>query len=155
MRSMLASVPFAIIMLGGCASDPETTNLMATLPVATTVGGAHLLAGCIEADLSAQTTIAEADKAELRARAAVLASHAEKLSTAIDMYDPAGKKNTSITLGNLKARGDALEAEYRTAFREWGIWQVRHGIKKPEEVFEVFDFDYFEDDAVAPSHSPR
>lgn len=140
MLALVGIVLLAAAFGGGCASGRETQNLMATLPVAGTAGSAHRLAVCIVQDLDTQPGVPEADKADLRARADVLKAHAEKLASALDRYDPKGLKNPSITLGNLRARGDALEEEYRTAFREWGYWQVRHGLREPGEVFEVFDY---------------
>lgn len=125
--------------LFGCAVDHETRNLTETLSIAGTVGNAHQLALYMQQDLDAATNIADADKAELRARAQLLESHARTLKTSLDRYDPAGKQNPSISIGNLKARGEALDEEYRSAFREWGIWQVRHGLKAPEDVFLIFD----------------
>lgn len=131
-------------MLAACASDPEMDRLVATLPIAATAGSAHHLATIIQQDLDAmggeETPIDERDKAELRARARVLAHHALSLGEAVERFDPAGKRNTSITLENLLARQAALEAEYTTTFREWGIWQVQHGLRAAEEVPEIFDY---------------
>lgn len=115
--------------------------MIATLPIAATTGHAHHLATIVLADLAADTTIADADKAMLRARAEVLRAHAERLSSAIEHFDPQGKANPSITLANLSARAGALNEEHRLAFREWGIWQVRHGLRSAEDIVEVFDID--------------
>lgn len=130
---------------GSCSSDPECRNLMATLPAAMKTGSADQLATIIQQEMAASTQVPEAERADLLARAQVLKAHARSLGAAIDLYDPAGKKNPSITLANLNARAEALDIEYQTAFREWGIWQVRHGVKKPEEVFQVFDYERADD----------
>jgi len=86
--------------------------------------------------LDSAANIPESDKADFRARAQILSAHADKLSDALDRFDETGNNNQSITLKNLKIRGRALEAETQTVLREWTVWQVRHGLKKPEEVFE-------------------
>lgn len=139
--SRVAILSLATLSLGACASDPSQDNLMATLPIAASCGNAHHLATWMIKDLDAATSIPEEEKAMLRARGEVLRAHAEKLSAAVDLYDPAGKQNPSITLANLRARAKALEAEHRITFNEWGIWQVRHGLRKPEDVSLLFEFD--------------
>ena len=131
----------ALAVLPACVSDPELDDLMATLPVAMTTGSAAHLADCIERDLDAATQIPEADKSELRARAMILRAHALRLSDAIDRHDSAKGADQPITLANLEARADALEEEHRATFREWGIWQVRFGVRAPEDVYEYFDYD--------------
>jgi hypothetical protein len=141
MRTQRLMLVLVVALLAACASDREIENLTATLPFAATTGNARQLATCIEQTLDGAKDVQESDKADLRARAQILAAHADKLSTAIDLYDPAGKQNPSITLNNLRARADALEAEYRAAWREWGVWMVSHNLKKPNEIFEIFDYD--------------
>jgi len=142
-RAVGVGVFIAVAAMGGCTAfgeDPETRNLMATLPVAGSAGSAHSLALLIAEEMTTNTTVPEAERADMLARAQVLGAHALALGSAIELYDPAGKQNPSITLANLKARAQALELDYRIAANEWGIWHVRHGLKKPQDVFQVFDY---------------
>jgi hypothetical protein len=124
-------------MAPGCTSDAETRALVETLPFAASTGNAQHLAQCIRTDLVAATGIAEADKAELRARADVLEAHAVRLGEAVDQYTT---NSGSTTLENLRARTRALEEELRGTWRAWGYWQVQHGRRSADEVSEVFDF---------------
>lgn len=139
MRSMIGLL-VAAALLGGCAADPEMDRLMETLPVAATCGSAADLAVWLERDLDAASAVPESEKTELRARARILAAHGRALADAVERYDPAGKRNPSITMNNLRARQEALDEEHRMVFREWGVWQVAHGRRKAEEVSEIFDF---------------
>jgi len=126
--------------LSGCATGGSSANVEETLWVAGSIGNARQLASCIQDDLGAAVTITDDQKAQLLARAKILHSHADALCTALDRYDPYGEHPSTITIHNLRARRVALEEEYRATFREWGIWQVQHGRRAPEDVFEVFDY---------------
>lgn len=139
-HGIITSIVLAGTMVAGCAKDHEMEGLQQTLPIASIAGSAYTLAETIEESVNASTAASEADKADLLARAAVLKAHAERVSDAIRLHDPALGSKQAITLANLHARGEALEDEYRATFREWGYWQVRHGIKTPDEIFEVFDY---------------
>lgn len=134
MTKILAVLTLAI--LAGCQADREIANLTATLPVAATTGNATQLAECMRTD-AAGAAVPEGAKADLVARADVLDAHARSLAGAVRRYDPAGRENRSITLANLQERGAALEAEYAAAFREWQIWQARHGLRQPKDVHEL------------------
>jgi hypothetical protein len=140
--AVIASMIAAAASLSGCCatcSDRETAALIETLDVAGTIGSARHLAKWSQVDLGSATYIPESDKADIRARAQILNAHADKLSDALDRFDPSGDTNKSITLENLKVRGRALDAEYQTVYREWTVWQVRHGRKQPTDVFEYAD----------------
>jgi hypothetical protein len=130
---LLAAASF----LPGCCRtcSSETAILVETLDVAGTIGSARHLAHWSQVDVDAATNVSESEKADMRARAQILNAHADKLSDALARFDETGKTNRSITLENLKIRGRALEDETQTVLREWTVWQVRHGLKKPEEVF--------------------
>ncbi len=137
----LALVSIAGCFLPGCCRTcrSETAALIETLDVAGTIGSARHLAHWSQVDVDAAAGVPESEKADMRARAQILAAHADRLSEALDRFDETGNTNTSITLENLKIRGRALNEEYLTVMREWTVWQVRHGLKKPEEVFEYAD----------------
>lgn len=112
--------------------------MMETLDVAAAIGNARQLAHWSEQSLE-QAAVEEGNKADMRARLQILAAHADKLADALERFDETGRTNTSITLDNLKIRSRALEAETQTVQREWSVWMVRHGMKKPEEIFEFTD----------------
>jgi hypothetical protein len=134
------SAAAALVFLQACVSDPETEDLMATLPVAAICGNAAHLAECIELDIDSAAGVPEAEKSELRARAQVLEAHALRLRDAIERHDSAKGADQPVTLVNLETRAEALDEEYRTAFREWGIWQVRNGLRTPDDTVEIFNF---------------
>ncbi len=140
MSALLVVLTAAVIVQPGCCRtcSSETATLMETLDVASAIGNARHLAQWSEQSLE-RAAVEDGDKADMRARIQILAAHADKLADALDRFDETGRTNTSITLDNLKIRGRALEAETQTVQREWAVWTVRHGMKKPEEVFEFTD----------------
>ncbi|MBX3358568.1 MAG: hypothetical protein KF745_09070 [Phycisphaeraceae bacterium] len=137
---MIVLVCGVLVASAGCqtSSSKETAALMATLPVAGSIGVSRHLAHWVQVDVDA-APVPEAEKADIRARAQILAAHADSLCRSLDMFDETGRTNQSITVENLVIRARALDDEYEMVRREWCTWQVSRGLKKPEEVFEYAD----------------
>lgn len=131
---LLASAP------AGCATN--TCDMTREIEVAGTIGTASHLARCINQDLHSAAAVPDADKAELRARAEILEAHASQLRTSLDRYNPDDPAAKSITIENLQARAAALDAEFRSTYHEWTVWQVAHGVRRADETFQLFDYSY-------------
>lgn len=126
------------LLVYGCAADPETTRITDTFPIATTIGSASDLSRWMLVDLDARTEMPESERAELRASAQLLGAHADSLHAALERYD---RREPQITLANLEARADALRWQRLLVMREWAVWQIRHGLRAPDDVGEIFDIE--------------
>lgn len=138
-RLCLAAIVLApVASLAACsaANDPEVRRMYDTLPVASSIGGARHLAHWLQEDLKANTTVTDADKADLRARAQILAAQADSLDRGMESYD---RRDPGVSKRALEIRTAALDVEYRTLMREWMVWQVRHGLRPASEVGENAD----------------
>lgn len=106
------------------------------LPVASSIGGARHLAYWLQEDLKANTTVTDAEKADLRARAQILAAQADSVDRGMEAYR---RSDPGVSKRALEIRTAALDVEYRTLMREWTVWQVRHGLRSASEVGEHAD----------------
>ncbi len=78
--------------------------------------------------------VQDGDKSTLLARSEILARHAEDQLRRAEAFKPATTKAGESELRDLQARSAGLANERDTLEREWSVWQVKHGLKKPGEV---------------------
>lgn len=138
-RGGVGVIVLASVCVGGCnpaLNNREVRRIQDTMPTASAIGGCRDLAHWLQKDLDANTTISDADKADLRARAKILVAQAASLERGLQAYD---NQDPSVNKRNLEIRTAALEDEYRALVREWMVFQVRHGQRAAEDVNENVD----------------
>ncbi len=131
------AMALAVVGVSACSPasrDADSRRVFDTMPAATTIGAARHLAHWLEKDLAADTKISDADKADLRARAQILAAQAASLDDAAAAYE---RKDPGVSKRDLEHRTAALDEEYRVLMREWMVFQVRHGQRSASEVGEI------------------
>ncbi len=81
----------------------------------------------------------ENEKATLRARAAILAAHAREQAERVRTLAGVDDSQATYTILDLGARANGLDDERRQLEQEWSVWQVRHGLVKPEQTELVYE----------------
>lgn len=76
---------------------------------------------------------AGSDKATMQTRAVVLAQHAKEQADRVAAFKADGTAASTMALRDLQDRDAGLREELRSVEREWTVWQVQHGLRKPQD----------------------
>jgi len=131
--------------LAGCsfhreAAKPEASQSDERLHLSMRTDTALQLADLVDEWTSAHPEIPQSEKAAILARAAILRVNAHRVRQQLTEFRPAdGSEATQAQVREYQARATELKEEFLALVRELGVWQVQHGLKKPDEIWVAYD----------------
>jgi len=75
----------------------------------------------------------------MQTRAVVLAQHAKEQAELVAAFTADGSAASKRSFRDLQDRDAGLREELRSVEREWAVWQVQHGLRKPQDAELVFE----------------
>ena len=131
---------FATVLLVASMTGCATTKVSSQVNrdnVAWAADDTSIFAKFVE-DFVKNAPVPAGDKSAMLARASILAKHSQQQAQLAEAIKSKGSKATESEMLDLQARAVGLREERTALDRELRVWQVQHGLLKPEDIGLIY-----------------